>query len=91
MDFFTIVRRKIKEPIILDLGCGDGRLTSILGEFGYAEGLELSQKAVDNANKLYSHVNYFCGNALDYQLKQEFYDLVVSQEVIEHVWEQEAY
>ena len=63
----------------------------MLGEFGEAEGLELSEKAVADANKTYAHATYIQGNALEYKLKSEHYDIIVSQEVLEHVWEQEKY
>lgn len=91
LDYFTIVKKQFKTPHILDLGCGDGRLTALLGEFGTAVGVELSEKAVTVANKLYPHVKFFQGNALEYELDKEYYDLVISQEVLEHVWEQDKY
>lgn len=91
LEYFTVIKRKNKSPKILDLGCGDGRLTALLGEFGIAEGLELSKKAVADANKMYPQSKFFQGNALESKLKNDYYDVVVSQEVIEHLWEQDTY
>lgn len=91
LDYFVIVKRSCNLPKILDLGCGDGRLTSILGEYGEAHGIELSTKAVEKANKLYPHVKFFQGNALEYNIEQNTYDVVVSQEVLEHLEDQNAY
>ena len=47
------------ESKVLDLGCGDGRLTSFIGEFTKTEGIELSEEAVSIANKKYPHVHFF--------------------------------
>lgn len=91
LEFFTVVKRKIQKPSILDLGSGDGRLTSFLGQFGHTDAIELSQKAVDVANKLYPHVNYKQGNALNFDFKSVTYDVVVSQEVLEHIQEKPQY
>lgn len=91
LDYFVIVKKRNNNPKILDLGCGDGRLTAILGEYGDAHGIELSTKAVETANKLYPQAKFFQGNALDFNIKQNTYDVVVSQEVLEHLEDQEAY
>lgn len=91
LEFFTVVKRKIKEPNILDLGSGDGRFTSFLGQFGNTDALELSQYAVDTSNELYPHVTYKQGNALDFDFKNVTYDVVVSQEVLEHIEDKPKY
>src|SRR5690606_3741470 len=89
--YFVKVKKETKQPKILDLGCGDGRLTALLGEFGEAHGKELSKKAVEHANKIYPSATFFQGNALDFEVSQNTYDVVVSQEVLEHVEDQKAY
>ncbi|WP_178988995.1 class I SAM-dependent methyltransferase [Winogradskyella schleiferi] len=91
LDYFVTVKREIKEPRIIELGSGDGRFTAFIGEFGNADAIELSKEAVVNANKLYPHVNYIHGNALEYPLEHAIYDVVISQEVIEHIEEQDKY
>ncbi|WP_417872731.1 class I SAM-dependent methyltransferase [Xanthomarina gelatinilytica] len=91
LNYFTIVKRKIKNPKILDLGCGDGRLTAFLGEFADTDAIELSKEAIRIAKEKHPHVNFFQGDALTYNLKFNYYDLVISQEVIEHIENQEAY
>ncbi|MEH1008503.1 class I SAM-dependent methyltransferase [Winogradskyella sp. ECml5-4] len=91
LDYFVTVKREIKEPRIIELGSGDGRFTAFIGEFGNADAIELSKEAVSHANELYPHVNYMHGNALEYPLEYTAYDVVISQEVIEHIEEQDAY
>jgi len=91
LDYFVRVKKEIQVPRSLDLGCGEGRLTSFMGEFSDADGIELSKTAVEIASSHYAHVNYFEGNILEYNFKENYYDVVISQEVIEHIVDQELY
>jgi 2-polyprenyl-3-methyl-5-hydroxy-6-metoxy-1,4-benzoquinol methylase len=91
LEYMSTVKRKINNPRIIDLGCGDGRFTSFIGMFGKTDGLELSEKAVEEASRLYPHVKFMYGSALDYTLPENTYDVVISQEVIEHIEDQAAY
>ncbi len=91
MEYFTVVKRKLKLPLTIDLGCGDGRFISFIGEFTPAEGIELSEEAVRIAQEKYPDTKFHQGNALEFPFKQQHYDLVISQEVIEHIEDQAAY
>ncbi|MAM27958.1 MAG: hypothetical protein CMC13_02955 [Flavobacteriaceae bacterium] len=91
MDYFTVVKRKLKLPRTIDLGCGDGRFIAFIGEFTPAEGIELSEEAVRLANEKYPNTKFFQGNVLEFPFEKEAYDLVISQEVIEHIEEQPKY
>jgi 2-polyprenyl-3-methyl-5-hydroxy-6-metoxy-1,4-benzoquinol methylase len=91
LDYFIEIKRVLKTPRILDLGCGDGRFTSFIGEFSNADALELSEEAVKTAQRKYPHVNYFQGSALDFEFDKKKYDVIISQEVIEHIEDQEKY
>jgi len=79
------------EPRILDMGAGTGWLTSILSEFGPTTGIELSNKAVEIAQKNYPTARFVNGNIFDLEIEQNSFDVVVSQEVIEHVENQARY
>ena len=91
LEYFTHVKRKINKPEIIDLGCGDGRLAAFIGQFGKTDAIELSKAAVEHAKILHPHVNFFQGNVLEYPFKESNYDVVISQEVIEHIEDQEDY
>lgn len=91
LEYFSEIKRKNREPRVLDLGCGDGRFTSFIGEFSSADGIELSEKTVETAKMLYPHVCFFNGSALEFEFEHEAYDVVVSQEVIEHIEDQKKY
>jgi 2-polyprenyl-3-methyl-5-hydroxy-6-metoxy-1,4-benzoquinol methylase len=81
----------IKKPRILDLGCGTGWLTGILNEFGPTTGVELSQKTVRAARLKYPAAEFIAGNLFEISLQKKTYDVIVSQEVIEHVEDQKGY
>jgi len=91
LDYFTVVKRQIRKPLILDLGSGDGRLTAFLGQFGKTDAVELSQQAVEKCNTLYPHVNFQHGDALTFDFEGKTYDVIVSQEVLEHIEDKDKY
>lgn len=76
---------------LLDLGSGKGWLTSILSEFAPITGIELSHQAVENAMLKYPSVKFINGNIFEIPFEKSSFDIVVSQEVIEHVEDQDKY
>ena len=76
-----------KEIKILDLGCGDGRLCPLWKELTSAEvyGLELSPNAVEQAQKRYPFIYYKEGDAVATGYEDEQFDVIICQEVLEHV------
>lgn len=74
-------------PRILELGCGTGWLTGILGRFGPAVGLELSPAAVEKATATLPDVEF---HAFDISANASLgtFDVVISHEVIEHLEDQ---
>ncbi len=76
---------------LLDMGCGDGRLVSLWKEVTGADtyGIELSPKAVNSAQKRYPFVSYKAGDATSTDYESEMFDIVVCQEVLEHIDKQE--
>lgn len=72
---------------LLDLGCGDGRLAPfwqlVTGAGTYA--LELSPMAVKNAQQLFPSVIYCEGDATSTPYADGTFDIIVCQEVLEHV------
>jgi 2-polyprenyl-3-methyl-5-hydroxy-6-metoxy-1,4-benzoquinol methylase len=81
---------KLSSPSILEVGCGTGWLTAILGRFGQATGVELSTAAVARAQATYPDVRF---QAVDLSTLPELesYDVVVSHEVIEHLEDQASH
>jgi 2-polyprenyl-3-methyl-5-hydroxy-6-metoxy-1,4-benzoquinol methylase len=81
----------MRSPKILDLGCGTGWLSAILGRFGPTTGVELSPVAVAKAQALYPDVRFLAADLTNLQLPDETFDVVVSQEVVEHLENQSGH
>jgi SAM-dependent methyltransferase len=77
-----------RDPKILDIGCGTGWLSSILGRFGPTTGLDLSPVAIDRARRLYPDVEFIAGDLLSASLPPDAFDVVVAVQVIEHIEDQ---
>ena len=71
---------------ILEVGSGLGYLTFSLNKAGYnATGIDISEKAVDQARENYGNL-YVCADIYKYaNEKANSYDLVILTELIEHV------
>jgi 2-polyprenyl-3-methyl-5-hydroxy-6-metoxy-1,4-benzoquinol methylase len=81
----------VTTPRILDFGCGSGWLTNILAMFGPAMGVELSSQAVLKATNLYPAAKFEAADVFHWSHSAGSFDVVVSQEVIEHVEDQARY
>jgi SAM-dependent methyltransferase len=68
---------------ICDLGCGAGWTTAILGHFGRALGVELSD--VERQQEQYRHCEFVSADVLQWDCPDGIFDVVVSIEVIEHI------
>ena len=86
-----IAATKIFEPKIVDLGCGTGWLAGMLGNFGPTTAVDLSEIAVEAAAKRHSNVQFLQADIFAWDHPEGQYDIVISQEVIEHVEDQRAY
>ncbi len=82
---------QLERPRICDFGCGAGWLTGILSSFGPTVGVDLSPKAVEQARQLYPAAQFFCADGTQWNPEPESFDVVVSQEVLEHVEDKPAY
>jgi len=81
----------LKHPRILDLGCGFGWFTERLADFGEAHGIDLSKEGIAAAQARCPDIAYFAGNLYEAALQRNFFDIVISQEVIAHVEDQTKY
>jgi 2-polyprenyl-3-methyl-5-hydroxy-6-metoxy-1,4-benzoquinol methylase len=88
----AILRRlDLRDPRILDLGCGSGWFTDRLSELGEATGTDLSVKSIAEATRRYPRATFVGGDLFKVDLPTGHYDVVVSQQVIAHVTDQPRY
>ena len=67
---------------ILDVGCGLGYLLSGVNDNWDKYGVEISQYAASNASK---YGKIFCGDLLEANYENEYFDIIVMHHVIEHI------
>ena len=82
-----IVRKDIKNLRFLDVGCSPGAQMDIVSkyfpEFETIEGIEMSEEAAQTPKS--KGFNVYTGFIEDIDLKDNFYDLIYMQQVIEHL------
>lgn len=81
----------LAKPRFLDLGCGRGWFTERLADLGEAHGIDLSPEGIAAAQVRRPDIKYRAGNIYEANLPKDFFDIVVSQEVIAHVEDQAKY
>lgn len=85
------LKKKYKNPKILDFGCGDGRSVPVWGLVGEAHGFDLSESAMKRAGEIFPTFSFKYGDACNAEFNNDFYDIIISQEVIEHIIDQDKY
>lgn len=91
---WNLLKDKINNSSILDVGCGSGRLTFYLGlNSKRVLGIDFSTKAIEKANFLRSFLNIQSVEFRVDKLKNidEKFDVIVFADVIEHVKNQYKY
>jgi 2-polyprenyl-3-methyl-5-hydroxy-6-metoxy-1,4-benzoquinol methylase len=78
--------KQFKNPIILEIGCGNGQLAHYLHDEGYRKysGFDFSKKAVEVAKKRID-LDFYVGNALNPKSFKNDYDFIICTEVLEHI------
>ena len=77
--------KELRNPYILELGCGTGQFAQLLWEHGFREymGIDFSPKAIEIARSLSPQV-FEVNDCTSYNPPEEF-DCVVTLEVLEHI------
>ncbi len=91
IEYLSEIKKKRIGSEILDLGCGDGRSVPIWNVFGRATGIDLSAAAVEQAGRNFPGLKFVCGDAVHSPFEDNSFDIVISQEVVEHIENQTAY
>lgn len=84
--FVELVRQLYGVRSICDLGCGNGHISGRLAALGYqVTGVDASASGIQIARRAYSDVE-FVEALIDRELSLGEFDLVVSSDVIEHLY-----
>jgi 2-polyprenyl-3-methyl-5-hydroxy-6-metoxy-1,4-benzoquinol methylase len=84
--------RDLKPSRIFDLGCGNGSIANVLSKYAIVEGIDVSESAIFQANSAYPHLKLERGSAYDdLAAKYGTYPVVISLEVVEHLYDPRAY
>lgn len=87
---FMIVVPKGKKGRLLDIGCGSGEFLNQMKNFGWEVfGVEINQESVDMGNK--QGLNIFCGELGGADFPQNYFDVVVLSQTLEHVYSPGTY
>ena len=81
------------KPRILDIGCGNGSLTNLIAQQGYEViGVEESQSGVQLAQEKFPDCRFIQGSIYDLPYTEigGQFDLIISCEVIEHLFDPKA-
>jgi ubiquinone/menaquinone biosynthesis C-methylase UbiE len=79
---------KIRDAKILEAGCGTGWLSAKLSEFGKVTAIDIGKKIIDLAQETYPHIDFRSGDVETLDLPVNYFDVVVSSQVLAHVADQ---
>lgn len=86
IDLFFFKRYFKKGDLILEIGCGEGKISRWLSERGFKiEAIDISKEAIKMAKSKVSSVSFVCGNVFSLKRKSNFYDVIFSLQVMEHI------
>ena len=88
--FIKLVQQLNDVSSICDLGCGNGHISGRLAALGYqVTGIDASKSGIQMARRIYPQANFieaFIDRDLDDTIAQRNFDLVISSDVIEHLY-----
>jgi 2-polyprenyl-3-methyl-5-hydroxy-6-metoxy-1,4-benzoquinol methylase len=87
----TMEELKIRDAKILEAGCGTGWLSDRLSEFGKVTGVDLGSKILETAQRDYPHVDFRSGDVHTLDLPADYFDVIVTSEVLSHVPDQRVF
>ncbi len=78
-----------KTSKILDAGCGDGFVSKSYLDNYEVYGIDIEKEAVDYCTKAYPKGNYSLGDVYNLEFEDNFFDVIIFSQVIEHLYEPE--
>jgi 2-polyprenyl-3-methyl-5-hydroxy-6-metoxy-1,4-benzoquinol methylase len=79
---------KVHDARILEVGCGTGWLSAKLSEFGKVTANDIGAKIIEIAQANYPQVDFRSGDVESLDLPLNYFDVIVTSEVLAHVADQ---
>lgn len=76
---------------ILDLGSGEGGTTKVLSENNYVVSFDISKERLRRQAESTNNINRLCGNVFDLPFSKNAFDVIILQDVIEHLDEKNKF
>lgn len=76
---------------ILDVGCGSGWFAPALSRYGKVTATDLSDDVLNRAAKRWPHVTFTPGDFMALDFGKATFDVIVTLEVLSHVFDQQAF
>jgi 2-polyprenyl-3-methyl-5-hydroxy-6-metoxy-1,4-benzoquinol methylase len=83
--------RRVAGAKILEVGCGMGRLSSKLREFGKVTAVDLGVKIIETAQARYPDIDFRSGNVHTLDLPVNSFDVAITLETLSHVPDQPGF
>lgn len=87
----TLTDLKIQNAKILEVGCGTGWQSAELRRFGQVTACDLGSKIIDIAKTNYPDIDFRSGDIQTLDLPTNYFDVVVTSQVLSHVADQAAF
>lgn len=88
---YHFIKSLVKGKVVADIACGEGYGSSLLASVAKTvTGIDLDKNTIELAQEKYSshsNLNYLQSNALDLNINDDCFDVVVSFETLEHLYE----
>lgn len=82
---WALRKHDVSASKILEVGCGFGTISNVLGQYGEVTGVDLSPRAIEIAEERYPEAEFEAGDITDNTIASGQFDVLVTTEVIEHV------
>jgi 2-polyprenyl-3-methyl-5-hydroxy-6-metoxy-1,4-benzoquinol methylase len=82
---------KIRDAKIMEVGCGTGWLSAKLSDYGQVTACDIGKEIIETAQKNYPQVKFHSGAIESIELPTNYFDVVVTSEVLAHVPDQAAF
>ena len=70
----------------LEIGCGYGRLSPIIGQFATENiAIDINEESLAEARKHYPDIEFKCQSAMNLELEDDSVDLIVTWTVLQHI------